>query len=109
MHLFTRVGGRACVRACADASLFTLDVLRLNGFLDCVQFKEKAMELEAKKMAANGAAPTSSKTRNSQKPGTADYASRRRELLQKRMQARSVSAQGPAAGATSSEEQPAAA
>lgn len=58
------------------------------------QLKEKAIELEAKKAAA-GNGPISSKTRSAQKVGTADYASRRRELLQKRMQQRSVSGQTP--------------
>eukprot|EP01046_Picozoa_sp_COSAG06_P028726 COSAG06_NODE_2610_length_6584_cov_12.130301_2_plen_293_part_00 len=57
--------------------------------------KGRELYLEAKMMAANEAAPTSSKTRSSHKPGTADYASRRRQLLQKRMEARSASAQGP--------------
>ena len=58
------------------------------------QLKEQAIELEAKKAAA-GNVPTSSKTRSAQKVGTADYASRRRELLQKRMQQRSLSGQTP--------------
>lgn len=58
------------------------------------QLKEKAVELEAKKAAAgNGSGPASSRTRSSQKVGTADYATRRRELLQKRMQQRNVPGQ----------------
>ena len=61
------------------------------------QLKEQAVALEAKKAAANGSVPASSRTRSSQKVGTEDYASRRRELLKKRMEQRAVAAQSPPA------------